>query len=250
MGGNYQFYGQFSVIPVLTASEAALLRTHLEKQVFGGYWKVTDDERAITCTNEGSPARAFECLKQFIQACFITQSPNLDVSRGFWQLSRNVNGKILTVGDGGPVPNGAYSGADYGTIQVVNNDVVWRGGWPRLFIGETVYNTFVEHGMPVRYIRNWKSILGDVCHFCSKPAENAAHRIPYKRGIFVWRFTPAYLNRMENLVATCHECNKKAELSVEEICIIYDAVVKQYIKENVVLPTYTMTALPVDAQMT
>lgn len=59
--------------------------------------------------------------------------------------------------------------------------------------------------------------MGKNCKFCGKPAKQAAHRIPYQKGVLESGFRPDFLNEPWNLVATCVSCNKKAQWSDDRI---------------------------------
>jgi hypothetical protein len=91
-----------------------------------------------------------------------------------------------------------------------------------VFLPEEDLRVMRKWGVPVRYVRKWKPVLGSTCHFCPEESQNAAHKIPYMRGILVYGLTPTFLNRMENLLPTCRKHNKQAELSDEEIVTIVE----------------------------
>lgn len=87
----------------------------------------------------------------------------------------------------------------------------------RVFLTLAERRIFGRWGVPVRYVNDRLSALGATCAFCGKPSETVAHRIPYQKGILRYSLTPSYLNRDQNLVATCRECNKKAEWTDEQV---------------------------------
>ena len=77
--------------------------------------------------------------------------------------------------------------------------------------------------LPVRYAAKSAGPKPEVCGVCGGPATpgnllQAAHRIPFNTGIIQYRLTPDWLDRPENLVwAHRQVCNKKVEMSVEQI---------------------------------
>ena len=81
------------------------------------------------------------------------------------------------------------------------------------FLTEIQMAVFEEFGVPVRYHREWRKrhVVGRRCRFCGKPAQTAAHRIPYDKGVRAYHLRPDFLNQPWNLVATCRGCNKKAQ---------------------------------------
>lgn len=85
------------------------------------------------------------------------------------------------------------------------------------FLSPTQVSVFLEFDVPVRYLRGWRSYLGDTCHFCGKPAETAAHKIPYKKGILKYRLRPDFLNHRRNLLPTCKSHNKSAQWNDKRI---------------------------------
>ena len=85
------------------------------------------------------------------------------------------------------------------------------------FLTPIQLSVFQEFDVPVRYLRGWRSYLGNTCHFCGEAAETAAHKIPYKKGILKWGLRPDFLNRRGNLLPTCGSHNKKAQWSDKRI---------------------------------
>jgi len=85
------------------------------------------------------------------------------------------------------------------------------------FLTAIQLSVFREFDAPVRYLRGWRSYLGETCHFCERPAQTAAHKIPYKKGILRYGLRPDFLNNRRNLLATCKPHNKTAQWSDERI---------------------------------
>lgn len=91
----------------------------------------------------------------------------------------------------------------------------------RVFLHDYEHETYLRR-MPVRYI---KHKLSDCCAICGKPAETgnplqASHLIPFGKGIKIFKLTPEFLDRAENIVpAHRTTCNKAAELSDEQIAV-------------------------------
>ena len=89
----------------------------------------------------------------------------------------------------------------------------------RVFLLDSEYETYMRR-MPVRYI---KHKIPNTCSVCGKEATadnplEKAHLIPFNAGIKVYRLTPDFLDRKENIVAAHRKvCNKSAELSHEDI---------------------------------
>ena len=89
----------------------------------------------------------------------------------------------------------------------------------RVFLLDYEYETYMRR-MPVRYLNHR---IPNTCKICGKPGTpdnplQRAHLIPFGVGIKKYRLTPDYLDRPENTVAAHRAtCNKKAELSHEEI---------------------------------
>ena len=87
-----------------------------------------------------------------------------------------------------------------------------------MFLTETEWQTYLRR-RPVRYVR--VKLLGKEkkCEICGKPdsEENpvqAAHRIPFSKGVEKFAFTPDWLDRKENLGWACRrKCNQKMEWS-------------------------------------
>ena len=86
------------------------------------------------------------------------------------------------------------------------------------FVTEAQLAVFKEFGVPVRYLDEWrKRHLPAICAFCTEPATTAAHHIPFTRGIIQYRLRPDFLNEDWNLIATCSDCNKRAEWADSQI---------------------------------
>lgn len=87
------------------------------------------------------------------------------------------------------------------------------------FLTEVQLAVFTEFGVAVRYNREWRRdhVVGKRCKFGPEPAEQAAHRIPYHKGVLRWHLRPDFLNEPWNLVATCRDHNKEAEWSEDRI---------------------------------
>ncbi len=90
----------------------------------------------------------------------------------------------------------------------------------RVFLTKEEWETYLRR-KPVRYIKKDKK---DLCEICGKPEtkENKfqnAHRIPFGIGVADFGLTPDYLDSDKN-IRTAHKvvCNKKAELSLKDIC--------------------------------
>ena len=88
-----------------------------------------------------------------------------------------------------------------------------------VFLTDSEHATYLKR-MPVRYL---KQRLQTVCSVCGKPAMpdnpfERSHRVPFGVGIKLFKLTPDWLDGDHNIV-TAHRrlCNKKAELSVDEM---------------------------------
>ena len=96
----------------------------------------------------------------------------------------------------------------------------------RVFLHDYEYETYMR-AMPVRYI---KHKLGTCCAVCGLPAATgnplqAAHLIPFSKGIKEYRLTPDFLDRIENIVpAHRSTCNKTAELSDAQIAVYLEGI--------------------------
>jgi hypothetical protein len=53
----------------------------------------------------------------------------------------------------------------------------------RIFLTAVERAVFMNMGVPVRYVRDWRQHLGNWCTVCGAPAKTAAHKIPYTKGI-------------------------------------------------------------------
>jgi len=93
--------------------------------------------------------------------------------------------------------------------------------WPRrVFLKASELKVFETWGVPVRYVRKgWRTKLGNRCTFrgCGKPADEAAHVIPYQDGVLLYDLTPSYLMRWENLAASCSDHNEDLRWSESRI---------------------------------
>jgi hypothetical protein len=85
----------------------------------------------------------------------------------------------------------------------------------RVFLTDEEHATYMRR-MPVRYL---KQALSDTCFVCGNPATKQkpferSHRIPFGKGVKVYRLTPDWLDSDHNIV-TAHrgECNRLAEMS-------------------------------------
>ena len=98
----------------------------------------------------------------------------------------------------------------------------WRGFEGRKFLTDAEHTIYCRR-LPVRYAAKSAGPKPEVCGVCGGPATpgnplQAAHRIPFNTGIIQYRLTPDWLDRPENLVwAHRQVCNKKVEMSVEQI---------------------------------
>lgn len=89
----------------------------------------------------------------------------------------------------------------------------------RKFLTDAEHETYLRR-MPVRYLKHQKAATCEVCGLPAapdNPLENS-HRIPFGTGVKVYKLTPDYLDRAENIV-TAHKrvCNKSVELGEAEI---------------------------------
>lgn len=100
----------------------------------------------------------------------------------------------------------------------------WKGFDGRVFLTVEEHMTYLRRP-PVRYAR--RSIgqfsASETCTVCGKEASldnplQAAHRVPFTRGVQQWRLTPDWLDSVSNLVpAHRRKCNKLAEMSDAEL---------------------------------
>ena len=85
------------------------------------------------------------------------------------------------------------------------------------FLTAAQISVFREFNVLVRYLRGWRSYLGETCYFCGKAAETVAHKIPYRKGILEYWLRPDFLNGRNYLVPTCRSHNKTAQWSDRQI---------------------------------
>lgn len=92
----------------------------------------------------------------------------------------------------------------------------------RVFLEEEEWKTYLRR-RPVRYVRRHLLEVDKKCEMCgqvgseSNPIQ-AAHKIPFSKGIERFGFTPDWLDRTENLGWACRkECNSKMEWTDDDI---------------------------------
>jgi hypothetical protein len=118
----------------------------------------------------------------------------------------------------------------------------WLGFDGRIFLTEQEHETYCRR-LPVRYAAKNLHTKLSVCEICKNLAtpENplqAAHRIPFGRGIIQFWLTPDWLDRPHNLVwAHKRICNKMAEIP--------DGRILEYLKEQfgIILPKHVSDAM-------
>lgn len=92
----------------------------------------------------------------------------------------------------------------------------------RTFPTEEEHATYLRRG-PVRYARKHLDPADTHCSVCGEEGATgnqlqASHRIPFRKGWQIYRLTPDWLDRAENLRwAHSKVCNKAVELSPWEI---------------------------------
>lgn len=98
----------------------------------------------------------------------------------------------------------------------------WLGFDERTFLNEHEYVTYCRR-LPVRYAAKNLGRKPEKCEVCGgaptpdNPLQ-AAHRIPFGKGILQFRLTPDWLDSRENLVwAHKRLCNRRAEMSIDDI---------------------------------
>lgn len=103
--------------------------------------------------------------------------------------------------------------------DVPNTNIGFEG---RVFLTDTEHATYLKR-MPVRYPRKGMRPTSGTCDVCGKPEESdnklqVAHKVPFGKGVSVYKLTPEWLDGDHNLVwAHTRKCNKSAELSHNEI---------------------------------
>lgn len=92
----------------------------------------------------------------------------------------------------------------------------------RIFLTDEEHATYLRRG-PVRYARKQLGPVGAHCSVCGREAEDgnelqASHRIPFLKGWKIYRLTPDWLDRAENL-RWAHRvtCNAAVQLDQEAI---------------------------------
>lgn len=85
----------------------------------------------------------------------------------------------------------------------------------RVFLTDYEHETYLRR-MPVRYLRYKKSTNCSVCGLSGtidNPIE-LAHKVPFGRGVKLFRLTPDYLDAEQNIVSAHRKvCNKSVELT-------------------------------------
>lgn len=129
------------------------------------------------------------------------------------------------------------------------NGFAWPANWwesefgERIFLNEQEWEAYLRRP-PIRYTAKTlrKHRLASHCEVCGKPptAENplqAAHKIPFFKGVQHLGLTPTFLDRPERLLwAHRRGCNTEAELGLIEALVHLRAYLPQGM--NAVLPKF------------
>lgn len=128
---------------------------------------------------------------------------------------------------------------EYIDQQVISdNTVYWDEFDEEIFLKEEQWLTYIEEGMPVRYIRKDKNNLCNICGLLAtkdNPLQNA-HIIPFQHGVRRFGLRPKFLNHHLNII-TAHRkiCNRKAELNdnqIESFLFSRGLVIPDYIRSQ------------------
>jgi ferredoxin len=111
------------------------------------------------------------------------------------------------------------SAADGGNIRQG-----WLGFDGRVFLEDSEHATFSRRA-PVRYA--YRGMHPDRCEVCgsTEAPRQWAHKIPFGRGVLVYKLTPDYLDSPGNLVSACRAvCNSGVEFSHLQILRVLDSL--------------------------
>jgi len=104
-------------------------------------------------------------------------------------------------------------------VTVKQTDIGFDG---RVFLEEEEWKTYLRR-KPVRYVRKKLLKIDKRCEICGRVDSNenpiqAAHRVPFSKGIKRFAFTPDWLDRTENLGWACRKtCNSQMEWNDDTI---------------------------------